>query len=77
MLKKPNVVVSFIQFEVLKKVLRNSKLTDKEEMVVLQLQRPGFPKSGGFLLDKSRKINDKVVKGTNFCVNSDFSVVIT
>ena len=74
-LKKPNVVVSIPQFKVLKKVLKNDKLSERELVISAQLQKPGYPKSGGVLLDGTLKINPDVGKGANFCVNADFMVV--
>ena len=46
-----------------------------ESETLAQLQKPGYPKSGGVLLDGTLKINPDVGKGANFCVNADFMVV--
>merc|ERR1712178_148849 len=54
-LKKPQIVVTIPQFEILKKIKEKKQLDDKDKMIIMQLQRPGFPKSSGFLLDKNLK----------------------
>ena len=76
-LNKPvnNLVLNLLQFEVFKKLAAKKfsveALNADEIIIAKQLQRPGFPKSNGALLQSDFSFNKQLKSGSDFAVNAD------